>query len=126
MDLFEAGWRRGGFGDSNDDLQFRERAVAALGATGSSSRSAEAEPVSFERSFSFKLGPHLLRGRVDRVDRLPDGGHELIDYKTGKPKTAQLREDVQLSLYQMVRARRGASRRRRRATTTCSTAKGAG
>ena len=44
--------------------------------------------------------PHLLRGRVDRVDRLADGGYELIDYKTGRPKTAaQLREDVQLSLY---------------------------
>ena len=54
----------------------------------------------FERSFQFRLGPHLLRGRVDRVDRLPDGGYELIDYKTGRPKTAaQLREDVQLSLY---------------------------
>jgi DNA helicase II / ATP-dependent DNA helicase PcrA len=39
---------------------------------------------------------------VDRVDRLPDGRYELIDYKTGKPKSAaDLREDVQLSLYQM-------------------------
>ena len=63
-------------------------------------RDEDAEPVWFERSFSFRMGPHLLRGRVDRVDRLPDGGYELIDYKTGRPKTpAQLREDVQLSLY---------------------------
>jgi DNA helicase-2/ATP-dependent DNA helicase PcrA len=39
---------------------------------------------------------------VDRVDRLPDGRHELIDYKTGKAKSEQdLREDVQLSIYQM-------------------------
>ena len=54
----------------------------------------------FERQFTFKLGPHLLRGRVDRVDRLPDGEYELIDYKTGRPKTAaQLADDVQLSLY---------------------------
>jgi DNA helicase-2/ATP-dependent DNA helicase PcrA len=46
------------------------------------------------------MGAHVVRGRVDRVDRLPDGGYELIDYKTGRPKTAaQLREDVQLSLY---------------------------
>ena len=60
----------------------------------------DGEPVWFERAFQFRLGPHLLRGRVDRVDRLPDGGYELIDYKTGRPKTAaQLREDVQLSLY---------------------------
>jgi DNA helicase-2/ATP-dependent DNA helicase PcrA len=37
---------------------------------------------------------------VDRVDRLPGGEYELIDYKTGRPKTeAQLVDDVQLSLY---------------------------
>jgi DNA helicase-2/ATP-dependent DNA helicase PcrA len=42
----------------------------------------------------------MLRGRVDRVDRLPGGEYELIDYKTGRPKNAaQLADDVQLSLY---------------------------
>jgi len=46
------------------------------------------------------MGPHTLRGRVDRVDRLADGGYELIDYKTGRPRSrAALKEDVQLSLY---------------------------
>ena len=39
----------------------------------------------FEKAFSFRMGAHTLRGRVDRVDRLPDGGYELIDYKTGRP-----------------------------------------
>ncbi|MEA2346575.1 MAG: ATP-dependent helicase UvrD/PcrA [Thermoleophilaceae bacterium] len=102
MELFENAWRRGGFTDSNDDLQFHERGVQALRDYWQADRDRTSEPVSFERSFSFKLGPHLLRGRVDRVDRLPDGGHELIDYKTGKPRTAeQLREDIQLSVYQM-------------------------
>ena len=102
MDLFEAGWQRSGFGDSSDDLQFRARAIQALRRYWEDEHDREARPVAFERSFAFKLGPHLLRGRVDRVDRLPDGRYELIDYKTGKPKTAlELREDVQLSLYQM-------------------------
>ena len=37
---------------------------------------------------------------MDRVDRLPGGEYELIDYKTGRPKSAaQLVDDVQLSLY---------------------------
>ena len=54
----------------------------------------------FERQFTFRLGPHLLRGRVDRVDLLPGGEYELIDYKTGRPKSAaQLIDDVQLSVY---------------------------
>jgi DNA helicase II / ATP-dependent DNA helicase PcrA len=102
MELFEASWRRSGFGDSDDERQFRERAVAALERYWREDRASDAEPVWFERSFAFRLGPHLLRGRVDRVDRHPDGSYELIDYKTGKAKSEQdLREDIQLSLYQM-------------------------
>ena len=101
-ELFEISWRRSGFGDSDDELQFRERAVEALERYWRQNQASEAEPVWFERSFAFKIGPHLLRGRVDRVDRHPDGSFELIDYKTGKAKTAdELREDVQLSVYQM-------------------------
>ena len=102
MELFEASWRRSGFGDSDDELQFRERAVAALESYWQRDRDSDSEAVWFERSFAFKIGPHLLRGRVDRVDRHPDGTFELIDYKTGRAKTEQeLREDVQLSVYQM-------------------------
>jgi DNA helicase-2/ATP-dependent DNA helicase PcrA len=100
MELFEACWRRGGFGESEIERELHGKARAALVLYHQRLEAHEAEPVWFERSFSFKLGPHHLRGRVDRVDRLPDGRHELIDYKTSRPKTAQqLGEDVQLSLY---------------------------
>jgi DNA helicase-2/ATP-dependent DNA helicase PcrA len=100
LNLLEAGWRRGGFGDSEEERQLRAKATQSLVRYHDRFRDEDAEPVWFERSFQFRMGPHLLRGRVDRVDRLPDGGYELIDYKTGRPKTAaQLREDVQLSLY---------------------------
>ena len=102
MELFHASWRRSGFGDSDDELQFRERATQALRAYWERDRESDSEAVWFERSFAFKIGPHLLRGRVDRVDRHPDGTFELIDYKTGRAKTEQeLKEDVQLSVYQM-------------------------
>jgi DNA helicase-2/ATP-dependent DNA helicase PcrA len=100
LNLLDAGWRRGGFGDSEEERQFRAKATQALVRYHDRFRDEDAEPVWFERSFSFRIGPHLLRGRVDRVDRLPEGGYELIDYKTGRPKSAaQLRDDVQLSLY---------------------------
>jgi DNA helicase-2/ATP-dependent DNA helicase PcrA len=100
LGLLEAGWRRGGFGDSEEERQLRTKATQSLIRYHERFQGEEGEPVWFERAFQFKLGPHLLRGRVDRVDRLPGGGYELIDYKTGRPKTAaQLREDVQLSLY---------------------------
>ncbi len=100
LGLLDAGWRRGGFGDSEQERQLRGKAAASLTRYHARFQSQESTPMWFERSFTFKLGPHLLRGRVDRVDLLPGGEYELIDYKTGRPKSAaQLAEDVQLSLY---------------------------
>jgi DNA helicase-2/ATP-dependent DNA helicase PcrA len=100
LGLLDFSWRRGGFGESEEERQLRGKAVLALTRYHDRFQSSESEPLWFERAFSFKLGPHLLRGRVDRVDRLPGGEYELIDYKTGRPKSpAQLLDDVQLSLY---------------------------
>jgi DNA helicase-2/ATP-dependent DNA helicase PcrA len=100
LGLLDARWRRAGFSDSEEERQLRGKAAAALERYHRRFQSEEAEPMWFERPFTFRIGPHLLRGRVDRVDRLPGGEYELIDYKTGRPKTpAQLADDVQLSLY---------------------------
>ena len=100
LGLLDAGWRRGGFGDSEEERQLRGKASSALTRYHERFQSEDTQPVWFERSFTFKLGRHLLRGRVDRVDRLPGGEYELIDYKTGRPKSAEaLADDVQLSLY---------------------------
>jgi DNA helicase-2/ATP-dependent DNA helicase PcrA len=100
LGLLDAGWRRAGFGDTEEERQLRGKAAAALQRYHARFETEETEPVWFERPFTFKLGAHLLRGRVDRVDRLPGGEYELIDYKTGRPKTStQLADDVQLSLY---------------------------
>ncbi len=101
MELLQTAWRRGGFGDSPRERELHEKARVALTRYHERLRGRqEGKPAWFERSFSFTLGPHQVRGRVDRIDELPDGSHELIDYKTGRPKdAAQLGEDVQLSLY---------------------------
>jgi DNA helicase-2/ATP-dependent DNA helicase PcrA len=102
MGLFEAGWRRTGFGTSDDELQFRDRAREALRLYWERERLAESEPVWLERKFDFKVGEHHVRGRVDRVDRLADGDYELIDYKTGERKSEQeLESDLQLALYRL-------------------------
>ncbi len=99
--LLEAGWRRSGFGDGEQERQLYRKARDSLVRYHGRLDEQRSEPVWFERPFSFQLGAHQVRGRVDRVDRLPDAeGHELIDYKTGLPRTQhQLRHDVQLSLY---------------------------
>jgi DNA helicase II / ATP-dependent DNA helicase PcrA len=98
--LLDECWRRAGFGASPEDEALREKATSALRRYHARLADQRSEPVWFERMFAFRLGRHHVRGRVDRVDRLPDGSYELIDYKTGRPKgEQQLRQDIQLSLY---------------------------
>jgi len=102
LGLFEAGWRRQGFGASDDELQYRDRAVAALARYHERHTRSDSRPVWLERNFSFAIGPHQLRGRVDRVDQRSDGGYEVIDYKTGDPGSGpKLSGDVQLALYRL-------------------------
>ncbi len=105
LELLEQVWRRSALGETESDLVFMAKARDALCRYHARLSEESVDPVWFERSFSFRVGPHHLRGRVDRVDRLAEGAehrYELIDYKTSRPRTPdQLSEDVQLSLYAM-------------------------
>jgi RecB family exonuclease len=101
MELLDTAWRRAGMGEENArERELLGKARLALRRYHERLREEPSQPLWFERPFTFDLGPHHVRGRVDRVDRLPEGGWELIDYKTGYAKTAQeLGDDIQLSLY---------------------------
>ena len=123
LGLLEAGWRRGGFGSSDEERQLRVKADTSLRRYHDRTLADDAEPVWFEKSFQFKLGAHTLRGRVDRVDRLPDGGYELIDYKTGRPEERRPapRGRPARALRGRRAPRRGTSTRRASPTSTSST-----
>ncbi len=61
------------------------------------------EPMFLEQAFTLKFGEVVLKGRIDRIDRFEDGV-EIIDYKTGTPKTQKSmkpEDREQLYLYQM-------------------------
>ena len=81
MRLLETAWRRGGFADSDEERQLREKARAALTALPRAARQRRGEPRWFERSFNFPLGRHHSAGastastpgrRRLRADRLQD------------------------------------------------------
>jgi DNA helicase II / ATP-dependent DNA helicase PcrA len=58
------------------------------------------KPLLLEQPFSLRVDGLRLTGRIDRVDRHPDGSYEVIDYKTGSAKKAvELQRDLQLSVY---------------------------
>ncbi len=64
------------------------------------------EALLFETHFLLELAPGdggepiRVTGLIDRIDRLPDGSIEVIDYKTGSSKSQRdVDEDEQLSMY---------------------------
>ena len=53
-----------------------------------------------EKEFVYPLGPHMVRGMVDRIDQRPDGGIEIIDCKTQlDQKEYPLADNLQLHFY---------------------------
>ena len=56
-------------------------------------------PVAVERAFTLVAGPHVVHGRIDRVDKLNGGGFRLIDYKTSAAPTDRIPGTLVLSLY---------------------------
>jgi DNA helicase-2/ATP-dependent DNA helicase PcrA len=62
-------------------------------------------PFALEQPFRLQIGPHKLNGKIDRIDKIDDE-MIIIDYKTGKSKSAQNLKDqkfadesLQLSIY---------------------------
>jgi len=54
-----------------------------------------------EKEFNIKMGKYVIRGVMDRVDKLADGTYEIIDYKTGQAKKGEreIKRPIQLMLY---------------------------
>jgi DNA helicase-2/ATP-dependent DNA helicase PcrA len=56
--------------------------------------------ITTEKSFRFAIEHVMIRGRIDRIDRLDSGGVLVLDYKTGVPKNdIDASRSVQLGLY---------------------------
>jgi len=53
------------------------------------------KPMALEKAFSFEIGGHQVRGKIDRVDAI-DASDEvlIIDYKTGKSRSNEKESDL--------------------------------
>jgi DNA helicase II / ATP-dependent DNA helicase PcrA len=75
--------------DELPDLSTEERfaapgAEATLRAAFRSSRFAATVPLYAERAFALFIGDTVVRGKIDAIFQRPDGGWEVVDYKTGR------------------------------------------
>ncbi|MCZ2829665.1 ATP-dependent DNA helicase [Modestobacter sp. VKM Ac-2986] len=88
---------------SGDAAAAPDTALTALQQAFLASEWADRQPVDVEAPFETPLGPLTLRGRIDAVYATPDGGFEVIDWKTGPvPGAAELAAaGVQLAAYRL-------------------------
>ncbi len=82
LGCYEAEWLGSGYPDRDTAKDWRRRGERILRKWLDAERERRTELVGVEREFIYPLGRHTVRGMIDRIDRLQDGGVEVIDYKT--------------------------------------------
>jgi DNA helicase-2/ATP-dependent DNA helicase PcrA len=94
------------FPDTEAARVYRDRSGAALRRFFDRELASASEALLFEARFMLEIDPDdgsepvRVLGFIDRIDRLPDGSIEVIDYKTGSSKSQRdVDADDQLSMY---------------------------
>ncbi|MEK9155085.1 MAG: ATP-dependent DNA helicase [Patescibacteria group bacterium] len=99
MTMYDNGWIDEWYPSSEVRDEYRERGREILKEYYHKISEQPPSPKYLEKGFTLKIGDVLVKGRIDRIDDV-EGGVEIIDYKTGSPKTKLEWEDRrQLILY---------------------------
>jgi DNA helicase-2/ATP-dependent DNA helicase PcrA len=102
--IFADHWRDDGWETKESREEYKKKGQDILSKFQSKVEEKNPPVVKFlERNFSYNIAGYAFRGVIDRIDQLPDGTVEIIDYKTGGAKeklTADQKK--QLILYQIV------------------------
>lgn len=99
LEMYESSWIDEWYPDVPTQDDYKERGREYLKTYHAQIVSCPPSPKYLEKGFTLKIGDILVKGRIDRIDDV-EGGVEIIDYKTGSPKTTLGWEDRrQLVLY---------------------------
>ncbi len=97
---FEQIWRDAGFEEEYQERAYQKAGLAQLRTFVKKHEATTALPLSMEASFALDLGDVILQGRIDQINPLQDHSVELVDYKTGRPRSQKDAEkSLQLSVY---------------------------
>ncbi|GAB3283010.1 ATP-dependent DNA helicase [Sinomonas notoginsengisoli] len=93
--------------DSSDEYVDEAYELDALVTAFKRTEWAHRRPAHVEVPIETRVGPVVVRGRIDAVFRDADGGWDLVDWKTGKPpKGAEISDrSVQLAVYRLAWSR---------------------
>jgi DNA helicase-2/ATP-dependent DNA helicase PcrA len=98
---FQERWRSSGFEDTYQEAEYKREGHEQLRAFYDYFSAHPDDVIYQEREFKMPAeNDVVISGRLDQVNRIEGNATEILDYKTGKPKSQeQVDEDLQLSLY---------------------------
>jgi len=95
-------WISAGYKSQTQEEQYRENGEEILTLFYRKHAPEYHIPLFVEYNFNMEVGGVPVTGKVDRVDRLPDGRFSVVDYKTGKALAKdRIATDEQLTMYQL-------------------------
>jgi putative RecB family exonuclease len=102
-EILESEWSTEGYRDPSEELLYYEHARQVLSEYHRQNAESFRIPAALEFRFTVEVEGVELSGMIDRMDRIPGGGYEIIDYKTNRrlPPMAVVDRDLQLSLYHL-------------------------
>ena len=102
-DMLELSWVSDGFADESEERMYREHGRQVLALYHRENAPSYRIPAALEFRFTIEVEGVQLSGVIDRMDRIPGGGYEIIDYKTNRrlPPQARIDRDLQLSVYHL-------------------------
>ena len=100
--FFKSNWVRGGFENKKHERQFFDKGKLYLSGFLKEGYNKKVKTALLEEKFVLPIGKNLkIGGIVDRVDIIPGGRLEIIDYKTSAniPTQREVDKNLQLSIY---------------------------
>jgi putative RecB family exonuclease len=103
MALYERSWSGEGYTSPEEEARYKTLGRELLGKYYDRLSRERPRPVSVEEHLEARWDGIPIHGYIDRIDRGPGGGLEIVDYKTSRELSAgDAKDSDQLSIYQVL------------------------